>query len=215
MKKFHLTSILFLAFACGCSQNKGRESLVPPGLVGGGCDGCEAIFEYGSKILTDIDTLPDYREPGPRMEISGTIFQTDGKTPAKNVILYIYHTDQKGYYSAKGNETGQGKRHGYIRGWIKTGTDGRYKFFTLRPAAYPKRNAPEHIHAIVKEPNINEYYIDEYEFDDDPLLTDEKRNMAKGRCGSGIVSLTRDNRGIMQCHRDVVLGKNIPNYPKQ
>jgi protocatechuate 3,4-dioxygenase, beta subunit len=66
--------------------------------VGGGCEGCEAVFEYGSKKLTRVDTLPDFKGPGPKLEISGTIYQTDGKTPAKDVILYIYHTDQKGVY---------------------------------------------------------------------------------------------------------------------
>ena len=213
MKKFPITSVLFLAAACcGCSQNKSQESLASHKWVGGGCDGCEAIFEYGSKKLTGVDTLPDFHEPGPRMVVNGTIFMRDGKTPAKDIILYIYHTDQKGYYSTKGGETGMGKRHGYIRGWIKTGADGKYKFFTLRPAAYPKRSAPEHIHATVKEPDINEYYIDEYLFDDDPLLTREKRKMPEDRGGSGIVSLTKDSQGIFQCHRDIILGKNIPNY---
>jgi protocatechuate 3,4-dioxygenase beta subunit len=162
--------------------------------------------------LSWVETLPDYNESGPKIEISGTIFKKDGKTPAKDVILYIYHTDQKGYYSTKGKETGQGKRHGYIRGWIKTEADGKYKFYTLKPAPYPKRNAPAHIHAVIKEPDLKEYWIDEYLFDDDPLLTKEKRSLPEGRGGPGIIVLVEDKNGTLQCHRDIVLGKNIPNY---
>ena len=66
--------------------------------------------------------------------------------------------------------TGWGERHGYIRGWVKTNERGEYKFYTLRPGAYPGRNNPEHIHITVKEPGMNEYFIDDYHFADDTIL---------------------------------------------
>jgi protocatechuate 3,4-dioxygenase, beta subunit len=180
--------------------------------VGGGCEGCEAVFEYGSKKLLWVDTLPDFKEPGPKLEISGTIYKPDGKTPASNVILYVYHTDQKGNYPTKGNETGWGKRHGYIRGWIKTNADGKYKFYTLRPASYPNSRAPQHIHPIIKEPSINEYWIDEYLFSDDPFLDDEAKSSQRKRGGSGIITLTKKPDGTWVGKRDIVLGLNIPDY---
>ena len=215
MKKLEVALFLVLVTALSaCSQSK-QDKTSSGKLVGGGCEGCEAIFEYGSKKLNWVDTLPDYNEQGPKMEISGTIYQKDGKTPASNVILYIYHTNQKGYYSTKENDPyskGWGKRHGYIRGWIKTGPDGKYKFYTLRPAHYPERNAPEHIHPVIKEADRNEYWIDEYEFDDDPLLTKEKREMAQGRGGKGIISLIKNKKGILVANRDIILGLNIPDY---
>ncbi len=144
--KLIITLLLVIIFANGSAQR-----------VGGSCKGCEALFEYGLKKLSWIDTLPDFKEPGPKLEISGTIYQTDGKTPAKDVILYLYHTDQKGIYPQRGNETGWGKRHGYIRGWIKTNEDGQYRFHTLRPASYPNSRAPQHIHPTIKEQGKNEY----------------------------------------------------------
>jgi len=180
--------------------------------VGGGCEGCEAIFEYGSKKLLWIDTLPDFKEPGPKLEISGTIFQVDGKTPAKNVILYIYHTDQKGVYPQKGNETGWAKRHGYLRGWIKTNADGKYKFYTLRPASYPNTRAPQHIHPVIKEPTKNEYYIDEYLFMDDPFLDGKEKAIQQKRGGSGVITLKKEKSGVWIGKRDIILGLNIPNY---
>ena len=180
--------------------------------VGGSCEGCEAVFEYGSKKLTNIDTLPDFKETGPKLEISGTIYQVDGKTPAKNVILYIYHTDQKGVYPQRGNETGWAKRHGYLRGWIKTNADGKYKFYTLRLASYPNSRAPQHIHPVIKEPNKNEYYIDEFLFADDPFLDENEKANQQNRGGSGIIALTKKQDGTWVGKRDIVLGVNIPNY---
>jgi len=180
--------------------------------VGGSCEGCEAIFEYGSKKLTSIDTLPDFNDSGPKLEISGIIYQNDGKTPAKDVILYIYHTDQKGVYPQKGNETGWAKRHGYLRGWIKTNADGKYKFYTLRPASYPDTRAPQHIHPVIKEPNKNEYYIDEYLFTDDPFLNAKEQAQQQKRGGSGIVTLSKKKDGTWVGKRDIILGLNIPNY---
>lgn len=181
-------------------------------LVGGPCEGCEAIHEFGKKVLTSVDTLPKFNRTEPKLKISGTVFKKDGRTPASGVVLYIYHTNREGLYEKKGSEKGWGRRHGHIRGWVKTGIDGRYTFYTFRPAAYPNGKEPEHIHLTVKEPNINEYYIDDILFDDDPFLTPDKRRKRKNRGGSGIVS-TKRKQDIYYIERDIILGLNIPDYP--
>jgi protocatechuate 3,4-dioxygenase beta subunit len=208
-KSITISILVWCLSPLACAQPKSEKQNDKP--VGGHCEGCEAIFDYGSKKLSPIDTLPDFHEAGPKLEVSGTIFKRDGKTPAKDVILYIYHTDQQGLYSLKGNETGWGKRHGYIRGWIKTNADGKYTFYTLRPAAYPGRQNPEHIHPTIKEPGFKEYWIDEYLFDDDPILSPKERNSQQKRAGYGIVKPTTKN-GIQVVHRDIILGLNIPDY---
>ena len=125
MEKFTFLFLYLLFTFCEAQQS------APTKLVGGPCEGCEAIFEYGDKKLTAVDTLPDFHDPGPRIKITGTIYKPDGKTPAKDVILYIYHTNQKGIYATKGDEKGWARRHGYIRGWIKTRSrrcNQRYKY---------------------------------------------------------------------------------------
>jgi protocatechuate 3,4-dioxygenase beta subunit len=205
-KSFIIWFLSLGTLSLACAQKQQNEK-----PVGGQCEGCEAIYEYGSKKLHATDTLPDFLETGPKLKISGTIFKRDGKTPAKDVILYVYHTDQQGLYSTKGNETGWGKRHGYIRGWIKTNADGKYAFFTLRPAAYPGRKDPEHIHPVIKEPGLREYWIDEYLFEDDPLITLKERNSQGKRGGYGIVKPTTKD-GIQVVNRDIILGLNIPDY---
>lgn len=207
----------------GCSQNNNKDrsatndnkSSKSAKHVGGHCEGCEAIYEspIPREKLNQTDTLPDFNEPGPKIEISGTVYSHDGKTPAKDVVIYVYHTDQTGHYSNKRNESGWGKRHGYIRGWVKTDKSGFYRFYTLKPASYPNSNIPKHIHVTVKEPDKNEYYIDEYLFDDDPFLTASERNKQEKRGGSGIIKLVPQTNGILHGTRNIVLGQNIPDYP--
>ncbi|HEY0679552.1 MAG TPA: hypothetical protein VGD17_14810 [Chitinophagaceae bacterium] len=209
----HLTIIslaLCLIINNGCAQSNKTKP-----LIGGACEGCEAIHESPVPLnsLSWVDTLPDYHEPGPKIKLEGIIYKSDGKTPAKDVVLYIYHTDQQGKYSLKGNESGWGVRHGYIRGWIKTNEKGEYRFYTLRPASYPNDNAPQHIHATILEPGMNEYWIDEFVFDDDPNLTKTERMNQRQRAGSGIVKLQMRD-GIMEGRRNIVLGLNVPDYPK-
>lgn len=208
--------ILFILSAMvsfsGCSQNTSQKQGNGP-KIGGGCEGCEAIFEspIAFEKLDWIDTLPDFNEAGPKLEISGVIYKADGKTPASDVVLYVYHTDQIGNYSIKGGETGWGRRHGYIRGWIKTNANGQYKFFTLIPASYPNSNNPKHIHPTIKEPGKNEYWIDEYEFDNDPLFKRPPKGH-KPRGGGGVLHLSEMD-GIWKATRDIILGLNVPNYP--
>ena len=147
MRSAFFFTILLHASLESCSQN--AANLPEPGrLAGGTFGGCEAVLGFGNKQLTWIDTLPDFNEPGPKLELRGTICQSDGKTPAPGVILYVYHMDQRGEYSKKVNETGWGKEHGYIRGWIKTGKDGRFRFYTLKPGACPVGGNPAHIHPV-------------------------------------------------------------------
>jgi protocatechuate 3,4-dioxygenase beta subunit len=203
-----LLAIALLLSTSGCTQEKTSDSIGDP------CEGCEAIYESPEPFekLNNMVWLPDWNEKGQKLAVNGVVYKADGKTPAPDVILYIYHTDQTGRYSTKGNETGWGKKHGYIRGWMRTNAKGEYKFFTLKPAAYPNARIPAHIHITIKEPGLNAYYIDEYLFDDDPFLTAAERNKQPKRGGNGI--LVTKNVGIMlKAERAIYLGRNIPGYP--
>lgn len=210
-----LLILLTLISLTGCTQSTNQKNKATQKQVGGGCEGCEAIYENPVPFekLNHVDTLPDFNEQGPKIKISGIVYQSNGKTPAKDIVLYFYHTDQTGHYPRKGNETGWGKRHGYLRGWVKTNNKGEYEFYTLKPAAYPQRGEPAHIHITVKEPDKNEYYIDDYLFDDDPLLTQFQRSKLKNGGGNGIVKLKLLN-GILEAKRNITLGLNISDYPR-
>ncbi len=206
-KVIHIVSLLLIITSCQSQIRQETDNQ----LVGGPCEGCEAIYEYGDRVLTSATTLPEYANSEPKLKLTGTVFQKDGVTPARDVIIYIYHTDRGGIYKSKPDAERWAKRHGYFRGWVRTGKDGKYTFHTFRPASYPNRAEPEHIHITIKEPDKNEYYIDSYVFSDDPLLTQSKKSQLKNRGGSGIVS-PRLVDGIYLIHRDIVLGENIPDY---
>lgn len=169
------------------------------------CEGCEAIYEHSFENLSWETTIPDDTEPGEPTIISGIVYQTDGSTPAEGVILYVYHTNAEGVYPKRGDEKKWARRHGYLRGWMKTDADGRYRFTTIRPATYPSNTEPAHIHIILKERKRQEYWIDAYHFEGDPLLTEEQTFNRQQRGDSGIIPLVLNEKGVWIGVRNIVL----------
>lgn len=209
MKKYiGIILLIFITISCKGQSNSNAEK-----NVGGPCQDCEALLDF--KLLNPepkaTDTLPSFEINEPKIKITGTVFQKDGKTPAENILLYIYQTDRNGLYQPSKKPIGWEKTHGQYREWLKTGKDGKFTFYTFRPAPYPKVQEPEHIHIYVKEHNTIPYYIDSYFFESDPKLTSEKRQSQKNRGGSGIVKLERKD-GIWTANRNLILGLNIPDY---
>ncbi len=211
MKKI-LTVIMMGLTLQGCSQSSGniKKNTITP-HVGGSCEICDAIYESPIPFdqLNEVDTSLNYNESGTKLHLAGIVYKRDGKTPAPDVVIYYYHTNQEGRYPQKGDEKGWGKRHGYLRGWVKSDKDGRYEIYTLRPASYPGRTEAAHIHLVIKEPGFNEYYVEAIEFADDPLLKSINR---KPKGGDGVVKVKTVN-GIQLATRHIILGLNIDNYP--
>lgn len=200
----YIIQIIIMLAACNCLAQQYQ-------LIGT-CEGCEAIFEYGERKLSAVDTLIDFDHQGPKLKVSGIVYEKDGTTPAENVVLYIYHTNQNGIYPTKGDENGWAKRHGYIRGWVKTDNEGKYTFYTLKPGTYPSRNEPAHIHITVLEPNGKYYWIDSYYFSDDSLLTDKDKNSTSIRGGGTNILYLKKENDLLIGNRNIILGKNIPGY---
>jgi protocatechuate 3,4-dioxygenase beta subunit len=209
MKK-HIGILLLTLFINSC---QGQSNTNVERNVGGPCQDCEAVLDFKELNIKpeSTDTLPGFENNEAKIKITGTVFQKDGKTPAENVILYVYHTDRNGIYQPSEKPIGWEKTHGQYRGWLKTGKDGKFTFYTFRPAPYPNVQEPEHIHIYIKEPNTIPYYIDSYFFESDSLLTVEKKQSHKNRGGSGIIKLKMEN-GIWTANRDLILGLNIPDY---
>jgi len=181
--------------------------------VGGGCDGCELMYVDMPETIQTTDTSAGWDETGQKLLIQGTVYKKGGKVPATDVIIYYWQTDNDGYYSPKKGMGEGAKRHGHIRGWVKTDVSGNYSIFTIRPAPYPNEDMPAHIHTSIKEPNIaDEYYIDEFVFDDDPLLTRKKTEARENRGGSGILHITTVDE-LQVANHNIFLGLHIPNYP--
>lgn len=203
---FLLCLAMMMVSSCGESQ----KSHTPPSpqLIGP-CEGCDGIFEYGDKVLTPVDTLPGFSGVGTKIHVTGIVYERDGKTPAENVVLYVYHTDTGGIYTPVPNATGWGRRHGFHRGWVKTGADGRYSFYTIKPGSYPSRTDPAHIHVTLMEPDGKYYWLTDYFFADDSLLTDQELYPTKPRGGTVGVLALREQDGILTGKRDIIVGLNV------
>jgi protocatechuate 3,4-dioxygenase, beta subunit len=208
-----LSLSLFTLVACH-GQPPAKVGSATTGVVGGPFENGEFLYIGMPKNISSVDTSEGWNQKGQKLLITGTIYQLDGKTPAPNVILYYYHTDINGVYANRPGLDPRVVRHGYIRGWVKSDAQGKYTIYTVRPAPYPNRHTEAHIHPAIKEPDIEkEYYIDEFVFDDDKLLTGEKRRHLEQRGGSGILRV-QQHGDLQVAQRDIILGLHIPNYPK-
>lgn len=208
--------VIFLLHGCnGQTTSNAKNSIEKRGIVGGPFENGEFIYIGMPENIKSVDTSAGWTQEGQKLLVTGTIYKLDGKTPAPNVILYYYHTDINGLYANKQGLDPRVVRHGYIRGWVKSDANGKYAIYTVRPAPYPNRDFEAHIHPSIKEPNIDkEYYIDEFVFDDDKLLTGEKRKKLQNRGGSGILRVFKKS-DMQIAEHNIILGLNIPNYPEK
>lgn len=169
------------------------------------CEGCESIHENSFDDLSWSTVVPPKGEPGEPLVLTGRVYKTDGKTPAPGVIVYIHHTNAKGLYPQNDSLKGWGRRHGYLRAWVKSNAAGDYKFETIRPAPYPSAGIPAHIHYIIKEPDRREYWIEDVVFTDDQLVDERYKSRLDNRGGNGVVTPTRDTSGTWHVRRDIIL----------
>ncbi len=205
-----LICLSLFALMLSCHSQPVAQVPAKSRLVGGPCEICDAIEGYDYEALNAVDTLPDFERGQQPLKITGTIFQADGKTPAEGVILYIYHTDEKGEYQSRSraNEAGQ---YTYHQGWVKTDAAGHYTFYTFLPGAYPNGQEPRHIHPLIKEPDGKVYYIATYFFADDPLLEPKDLEAEDYRGGTGLLHL-EEQGALLVGRRDITLGLNVPGY---
>lgn len=204
LRKFCLPALL--VFLIACQQGTGKTSAASSSADT--CDGPDApiacCFTNTPPQVNQRVIIAGNKEPGERLVIKGRILKTDG-TPHAGLLMYVYHTDNKGLYSKKGNEKGFQKWHGYLHGWCRTDENGRYEIHSIRPARYPGNTAPAHIHAAIKEPNGKMYYISDFVFGDDELVNDAyMRQIAGLPGGTGIVAVQKQGN-TWTGERDIVL----------
>jgi protocatechuate 3,4-dioxygenase beta subunit len=92
-----LPSLCVLNSSCHAQTNQHQQTATS--IIGGACEGCEGIYEGMPQQLSWQTEIATASELGERLEMSGIVYQADGKTPAPNVILYVYHTDATGHYT--------------------------------------------------------------------------------------------------------------------
>lgn len=168
------------------------------------CNWCGSAREAPDDVSWKA-ILADEKDEGEPLIISGTVFQFDGKTAAPNILIYAYHTNAKGFYGRGNGEHPHGKHHG----WMLTDKQGRYEFRTIKPAPYPLRDTPAHIHYTLTGVNFKEYWIDDIWFEGDDLITPEiKKKQLTGRGGfNSILKPEKVADGILCATRDIQLWK--------
>lgn len=173
-----------------------KKNAKPAGAEGMGAIDAPANVSWKTALSTDADK-------GEKMIVSGTVFEPDGKTPAPNVLIYLYHTDIEGFYGRNGEH-----KHGRYRGWMLTDERGKYEFQTIKPAPYPENRFAAHIHTTVTTKDLKEDWIDSYLFEGDPLISARERKTAGGKGGfNPIVKLEKDAKNIWRATRDIRLWK--------
>ncbi|HVR44813.1 MAG TPA: intradiol ring-cleavage dioxygenase [Thermoanaerobaculia bacterium] len=191
MKPIPILALTLILLACNLAE--GSPS----------CEWCGAPDAPDRLSWSTTIAPPD--EGGEPLVLTGVVYAADGTTPLPGVLVYAYHTNAGGIYPRRGDERGKGRRHGRLRGWIRTNEQGEYRFRTIRPGGYPGRRDPAHVHMTLTPPDGPERWIDDVVFTDDPRVTEDYRRRSRSRGGSGISTPVRDESGTWHVRRDIVL----------
>lgn len=141
-------------------------------------------------------------EPGVPLVIHGRAFAADGTTPLPDAVVFAYHTDRTGVYDVRS----AGAHSWRLKGWVKTGADGRFEFRTIRPGAYPESSIAAHVHFTLFGPNGARYHAGELEFEDDTFIQERQRETSRAAGSFGSVRPVR-REGTTQ-HVEIALRVN-------
>ena len=134
---------------------------------------------YGFDRIGPLDhdlTVQHRGEPiGERITVEGRVLDEDGR-PVRGTLVEVWQANSAGRYALP-NDTHPAPLDPNFSGAGRTLTDseGRYRFVTIRPGAYPWRNHPNawrpaHIHFSVFGANFMTRLITQMYFPGDPLL---------------------------------------------
>ncbi|MEP7237206.1 MAG: hypothetical protein ABI685_05065 [Ferruginibacter sp.] len=118
------------------------------------------------------------QEPGTRITVTGLVVNKKGQ-PQKNVLVYFYHTSDKGWYSDTGVHillNSGDMNHARLFGYLKTDEQGEFAFETIKPNGYPNSDLAAHIHIHFWGKDQKALHGPaELQFDDDPRMTPARR----------------------------------------
>jgi protocatechuate 3,4-dioxygenase beta subunit len=164
------------------------------------------IYDYVEVQLNSTDTIPDFESKTTKLKVTGTIYKSDGVTPAKDVILFIEQADENGDFDLRESNE---KRYVHHRGWVKTDADGQYTFYTFVPGNDRRYNQLQQLFPIIKEPSKPAYELASLLFDDDPLLTKLcRKRMAKKGDPTRVLKPTMVD-GLLVAQKDIVLENDL------
>jgi protocatechuate 3,4-dioxygenase beta subunit len=200
----------FFTMLFSCNTKGQLESIANAGSGIYNEDDVSGVFDDAKPGLSHVANIASKNEPGERIKITGIVYESDGKTPAKNVKMYFYHTNAEGIYAKRGDEPKNSFAwwHGYNRGWLITNEHGEYEINTIKPAPYPAMVEPAHIHVIVTSPKQKQAYdVGAITFKGDKLATPEYwyKVEQNGHPRDGGTQLSKNAQGILEGKRNFIL----------
>jgi protocatechuate 3,4-dioxygenase beta subunit len=202
-----LSTNIFLA-SCGFINDKETTSKAIDD-----CDDPDAdincCFVSMPSHISKVMTIASDNEEGARIIIKGKMLNADSNEPYRNAVVYAYHTDNNGYYSKSGNETGVQKWHGHLHGWCRTDSAGEFEIHTIKPSPYPDNTIPAHIHSAVKLTNNTAFYINDFVFSDDRLVGESYLKSLRNKnnppeLDNGVITLKKEN-GTLTAERKILI----------
>jgi len=163
------------------------------------------IYDYNALQLSATDSIPDFETKKQKLKITGTIYKSDGVTPAEGVILYIEQADEDGDFDLRKHND---KRYAHHRGWVKTDANGRFTIYTFVPGNDRRYNQLSQLFPAIKEPSRPSYNLESFLFDDDSLLTKvcRKKIAKKGDPTRILKPVLKD--GLLIVEKNIVLTSN-------
>ncbi|MGS2726232.1 hypothetical protein ACU8DI_06445 [Psychroserpens sp. BH13MA-6] len=160
-----------------------------------------AIFNESNLSLSNTDTIPGFNSKAQKLKVTGTIYESDGVTPAKDVVLYIEQADENGDFDLR---TSNEQRYVHHRGWVKTDANGQYTIYTFLPGNDRRYNLLQQLFPIVKH-NGEAREMESLLFDSDPLLSKAcRKKITKKGDPSRILKTTTVN-DMLVAQKDIVL----------
>jgi protocatechuate 3,4-dioxygenase, beta subunit len=112
---------------------------------------------------------------GERIVVHGTVFNENGQ-PVPHTLIEIWQANSAGRYVHKIDQHDAPLDPNFLgAGRCRTDSSGNYKFYTIKPGAYPWGNhpnawRPNHIHFSLFGANITNRLVTQMYFPGDPLL---------------------------------------------
>lgn len=167
------------------------------------------LHDRAEELMSNTDTIPDFRSKTNKLKLTGIVYQNDGVTPAKDVIIYIEQADEDGDFDLR--RTGE-ERYVFHRSWVKTDADGRYTFHTFVPGNDRRYNQLQQIFPLVKAPTKKTYQLNSFVFDTDPLLTKRCRKRLAKHGEMDRILTTTEKDGVLIANKNIVLSDDTePN----
>lgn len=154
----------------------------------------------GKEAETWSITIAGPDEPGQRMVVEGRVLESDGTTPVAGATVFVFHTDDEGYYSRGGMDESDAR----LCGLMLTDADGRYRFETVKPGHYATGGPPAHVHYRVWGPDLPRQSFS-LNFEGDPLLGERGQDASANPTWTTIRPAEPGDDGVLRVVRDLKL----------